>query len=80
MTKADIRTAKLVHAPRRGLSRIEAAIYVGIGTTKFDEMVSDGRMPRPRLIDSRKVWDIRALDMAFEDLPAEGQDNSWADR
>jgi hypothetical protein len=58
---------------------MEAAIYVGVGPTKFDEMVADGRMPHPRLIDTRKVWDIRALDLAFEDLPEEGQKNSWAD-
>lgn len=69
-------------APRRGLSRIEAAVYVGVGLTKFDEMVADGRMPGARLIDGRKVWDLRRLDMAFEALPVEneGEGNSWADR
>jgi len=82
MTKSAAIAAKLPSAPRRGLSRIEAAIYVGIGLTKFDEMVSDGRMPGPRLIDGRKVWDIRRLDMAFELLPEDGKSegNSWADR
>lgn len=63
--------------PRRGLSRDEAAMYVGIGTTKFDEMVEDGRMPKPRLIDTRKVWDIRALDLAFDDLPGEDKGSAW---
>lgn len=69
-------------SPRRGLSRIEAAVYVGVGLTKFDEMVADGRMPTARLIDGRKVWDLRRLDMAFEALPVEneGDGNSWADR
>ena len=57
--------------PRRGLSRDEAAIYVGVGTTKFDEMIADGRMPAPRRIDGRRVWDIRELDIAFDALPAE---------
>lgn len=73
---------KLPHAPRRGLSRIEAAIYVGVGVTKFDEMIADGRMPTARLIDGRKVWDIRRLDMAFDALPEEGESdkNSWSDR
>ncbi len=74
---------KMPHAPRRGLNRVEAAIYVGVGVTKFDEMVADGRMPCARLIDGRKVWDIRRLDMAFDSLPEEDEKpeaNSWADR
>lgn len=60
--------------PPRGLSRAAAAAYVGVGVTKFDEMVEDGRMPTPKCIDSRKVWDIRALDQAFDALP--GNDDS----
>ena len=50
--------------PRRGLSREEAAMYVGISPTKFDELVADGRMPGPVKIDGRKVWDIRRIDVA----------------
>ena len=57
--------------PRRGLSRDEAAMYIGISPAKFDEMVTVGSMPRPRLIDRRKVWDILALDVAFDRLPVE---------
>jgi len=68
--------------PRRGLSRTEAAIYVGVSTTKFDQMIGDGRMPKPRRIDARRVWDIRALDQAFDSLPG-GEDhierNPWDD-
>jgi hypothetical protein len=40
-------------------------------------MVADGRMPRAKTIDARKVWDIRALDHAFDALPSEGDTNSW---
>jgi hypothetical protein len=68
--------------PRRGLSRIEAAMYVGIGANKFDEMVEDGRMPKPKCIDNRKVFDIVALDQAFDLLPDDdsGQiDRTWED-
>ena len=76
-------TDALTPAPRRGLNRVEAAAYVGVGATKFDEMVSDGRMPKPKRIDGRTVWDVRALDSAFDDLP--GGDHSsphdtWNDR
>jgi hypothetical protein len=52
-------------------------MYVGISAAKFDELVADGRMPAPVRIDSRKVWDIRALDLAFDALPTENAANSW---
>jgi predicted DNA-binding transcriptional regulator AlpA len=61
--------------PRRGLSRDEAAMYIGISVAKFDEMVADGRMPAPVRIDARKVWDIRSLDL--DALPRENPTNSW---
>ena len=57
--------------PRRGLSHVESAIYVGVSPTLFDEMVKDGRMPKPKRINGRVVWDIRALDEGFEALPDE---------
>jgi predicted DNA-binding transcriptional regulator AlpA len=64
--------------PRRGLSREEAAMYIGISPSKFDELVGDGRVPAPVKIDGRKVWDIRHLDLAFDDLPRENPaPNSW---
>jgi excisionase family DNA binding protein len=64
--------------PRRGLSREEAAMYIGISAGKFDELVADGRMPAPVRIDGRKVWDIRSLDLAFDVFPRENaQPNSW---
>jgi len=68
--------------PRRGLSRDEAAMYVGISASKFDELVRDRRMPTPKRIDGRKVWDIRDLDVAFDALPGENpqsQGSSWDD-
>jgi hypothetical protein len=68
--------------PRRGLLRTEAAIYIGVGTTKFDELVATGRMPSPKRIDKRKIWDILALDQAFDLLPEEDSSSisSWDDR
>lgn len=53
----------------RGLDRVTAARYVGIGPTLFDLMVHDGRMPKPRIINARRVWDRRELDIAFDALP-----------
>jgi predicted DNA-binding transcriptional regulator AlpA len=53
----------------RGLARVEAADYVGVSPSLFDQMVKDGRMPQPKRINSRTVWDRRRLDEAFEALP-----------
>lgn len=64
---------------RRGLSEPEAALYVGIGSTKFRDLVADGRMPKPRILDGRRLWDVDALDAAFRDLPSEAAPDSWAD-
>ena len=55
--------------PPRGLNREEAARYIGVGATKFDEMVADRRMPRPKRVDGRVIWDRIKLDIAFTDLP-----------
>ena len=60
-----------------GLSREQAARYVGVGITKFDEMVADGRMPKPKKIDSRVVWNRLAIEAAFFDLPEQGAHNPW---
>jgi hypothetical protein len=68
--------------PRRGLSRLEAAMYIGVSAAKFDELVHDGRMPGPKRIDGRKVWDVHALDLAFDSLPDHNdkpQTNSFDD-
>jgi len=62
-----------VVAPRRGLNREESALYIGVGASKFDQMVKDRRMPRPKRIDGRVVWDIKQLDNYFEMLPTDGQ-------
>jgi hypothetical protein len=65
--------------PPRGLSRVESAQYIGVSPSLFDEMVRDGRMPSPKPINARKVWDRLKLDQAFEALPdTEGAaENPW---
>ena len=55
----------------RGLSRTDAARYVGVGPTLFDEMVRDGRMPPPRRVNTRVLWDRAELDVFFDALPCD---------
>jgi predicted DNA-binding transcriptional regulator AlpA len=61
----------------RGLSRPAAAAYIGVSQSLFDEMIRDGRMPKPKLANTRTIWDIVELDAAFDALPTRGVDNPW---
>ena len=61
-----------------GLSRAEAAWWVGVGVTLFDAMVLDGRMPKPKRINKRTVWDRDQLTLAFKALPDDNErDDVW---
>jgi predicted DNA-binding transcriptional regulator AlpA len=65
--------------PPLGLSQVEAARYIGVSPTKFDQMVKDGRMPKPKRIDGRRVWARHQVDIAFATLPDENdRDDIWA--
>lgn len=63
--------------PPRGLSRVQAAEYIGVSPSLFDQMIEDGRMPRPKRINARTVWDRIKLDEAFSSLPGGDDDNPW---
>jgi hypothetical protein len=52
-----------------GLSREEAATYIGVSPRHFDGMVCSGAMPPPKIAGERKLWSREALDRAFADLP-----------
>lgn len=67
-----------VHTPNgylpivpRGLSLLQSAHYVGIGPSLFVALMRMGKMPEPKLIGTREIWDRHELDAAFEDLPKE---------
>ncbi len=62
------RTELPANLPPRGLGRFGSAHYLGVGVTLFDQLVRDGRMPKPVRINNRAVWDRLALDAAFEAL------------
>ena len=62
--------------PPRGLSRVEAADYVGVSPGTFDKLVMEGTMPEPIGLCARKVWDRIMIDRAFDNLAADN-DNAW---
>jgi len=40
-------------------------------------MVKDGRMPPPKKVGKRTIWDRRQLDASFEDLPDRNDESDW---
>ncbi|MCP4304251.1 MAG: hypothetical protein GY788_05075 [bacterium] len=61
-----------------------AAAYASVSVALFDEMVRDGRMPRPKQISPGRIgWDVRELDAAIDELPTVRDptpvDDSWGD-
>ena len=73
---------------RRGLSEVEAAVYLSLSPSFFRRLVDQGSMPRPRVAGGRRIWDVEELDVAFKALPREGGEealfggdggDSWAD-
>ena len=66
--------------PPRGLSREQAAAYVGVSPSLFDILIKDGRMPGPKRINSRVIWDRLKLDAAFDalaDTDAGSAEDEW---
>lgn len=55
----------------RGLHEDEAATYLGLGRTKFRELVKTEIFPQPVEIGGRKVYDRVKLDRAFEEMGSE---------
>jgi predicted DNA-binding transcriptional regulator AlpA len=77
-------TALPTRLPPRLITREAAAAYICVSPNTFDEMVNDGRMPRPKMIGKKRLaWDIQALDAAVDRLPLQGDDaavdTTWGD-
>jgi hypothetical protein len=58
---------------RRGLSRLEAAAYIGISPSKFDELRKTNRIPPPKVLDGRLIFTTERLDEFLDALPDENQ-------
>lgn len=65
-----------------GLSEDEAAACIGISPSKFRQLVISGRMPSPRRLDGRKLYDVDELRDAFKNLPHDTEADevdTWGD-
>ena len=58
-----------------GYRRQEAADFVGMKLTKFNQLVKQNKLPKPFKIDGCVVWDGRELLQAFDKL--KGNTGSW---
>ena len=58
---------------RIGLSRFEAAQYIGVSVGTFNLLVKQGIMPMPRKIGSRLIWSRYEIEEAFEKLKSADQ-------
>lgn len=68
--------------PPRGLSREEAAEYLGISVSKLDEGVAAGAIPAPETggpFGRRKVFDRMKLDRVFDEGAPTNEANEWDD-
>ena len=77
--KSDIASRLAV---RRGLGEDEAAVFIGVSPSYFRELVERKVMPLARRLGKRRIWDIRELNTAFDQLPREKDEqnnDSWSD-
>ena len=56
-----------------GLSREEAARFIGVSSTTFDRLVEVGDMPPARKLRGRLVWHAGEVETAFLRLPVAGE-------
>jgi hypothetical protein len=57
-----------VSLPRFAVRREEAAASLSVSTTKWDEWVADGRMPKGYKIDGVVLWDCQEVREAWDQL------------
>lgn len=71
--------SKLDFQPRL-LRRQNAAAYMGVSPSHFDQLVKSRVLPEPKSLKSVQVWDRNDLDRLADELPyrdATKFDNSW---
>jgi predicted DNA-binding transcriptional regulator AlpA len=66
--------------PPRGLSRVEAAAYIGISPSLFDRGIKDRLWPKPFRVYGRVLWCRRKLDAALDLLAGadDTADDPWS--
>lgn len=57
----------------------DMAAALGISAAKLGQLVHAGLLPKPRLLDGIKLYDVEEARARFRELPVEGEDrvNPW---
>lgn len=55
-------------------SRIEAAAYIGVSPSKFDELRKANRVAPPKILDGRLIFTVERLDEFLDALPDENHE------
>lgn len=53
-------------------------MYLDMSRSKVLELVDRGVLPKPKIIDSMRMWDRLALDAVFSEFQESGEDGSLA--
>jgi len=61
----------------RGLRRVDAARYLGISPSHFDNQVKAGAIPAAREMFGVTIWDRITLDALFDGVQTASNDNYW---
>ena len=61
--------------PRRGLTRVEAAAYIGVSPSKFDDLRKANRIAPPKILDGRLIFTVERLDEFLDALPDENRES-----
>lgn len=59
--------------PPRALTREQAAAYANVSPTKFDDLVREGKFPKPVRFGRCVRWDVVALNKAWDALSGFGE-------
>jgi hypothetical protein len=66
--------------PPYAMKAERAAAYLDMSRSKFLELVGQGRLPGPKIIDGLRVWDRLALEAAFNEFPDRSDGDSVGGR
>jgi predicted DNA-binding transcriptional regulator AlpA len=80
MTSAARKYQDLTAYPPRAMKADRAAAYLDMSRSKFLELVARGDLPKPKIIDSMRMWDRLALDAAFSEFQESQDDGTLARR
>lgn len=66
------------NVPRLAMSIADLALSLGVSTNSIRKMVEEGRLPRPRVWNTRRIWRTAEIDAALSEWPIDGEEEPGA--